>query len=57
MVVFAQYAVEEGAIVPVALVVHQFVHTTADDDGMHTTRGLLCREGATEDHEVKSDEE
>ena len=53
----SQGTIEKGAVVPIALVVHQFVHATTDDDSMDTTRGLLCAESATEDHEIHTDDE
>ena len=46
-----QCAIEESTVVQVSLIVHQFVHAPTDDDGVNTTRGLLCANGATEDHE------
>lgn len=52
MQVLTESAVEKGTVVPVALVVHQLVHSTVDDDGMNTPRGLLCAGGATEDHDA-----
>ena len=53
MQVFTECAVEKSTVVPVSFMVHQFVHAAVDDNGMNTPRGLLCADGATEDHDTK----